>query len=172
MRDETWRAMEDLVSEGKVRNIGVCNYSRRHLEHLLAHCRIKPLVLQVELHPLNAQADLVQFCRGAGVRVQAYASLGGGDNGGPLLTHPVVTSLAQAISKAPAQILLKWAVVKGFLVIPKTRSTERMKENMALDFVLTESQVLRLDTLDRSWRRTWKNVDPDGRGKHRYLHRG
>ena len=105
--------------------------------------------------------DLVQFCRAAGVRVQAYASLGGGDNGGPLLTHPVVTSLAQAISKAPAQILLKWAVVKGFHVIPKTRSVDRMKENMGLGFVLTEAQVSRLDALDKSRRLTWKNVDPD-----------
>jgi len=161
MRDETWRAMEDLVSEGKVRNIGVSNYSRRHLEQLFTHCRVKPLVNQVELHPLNAQVDLVQFCRDAGVRVQAYASLGGGDNGGPMLTHPVVKSLAQALSKAPAQILLKWAVVKGFLVIPKTRSAERMKENMDLNFELTESQVLRLDALDKSRRLTWKNVDPD-----------
>ena len=161
MRDETWRAMEDLVSEGKVRNIGVSNYSRRHLEHLLAHCRIKPLVLQVVLHPLNMQAGLVEFCRGAGVRVQAYASLGGGDNGGPLLTHPVVTSLAQAISKAPAQILLKWAVVKGFLVIPKTRSVGRMQENMDLNFELTEAHVSRLDSLDKGRRLTWKNVDPD-----------
>ncbi len=157
MREETWRALEDLRAEGKLRNIGVSNYARHHLEQLLRSCRIKPMVNQVELHPLHAQTDLVEFCRSAGVLVQAFASLGGGDGAGysPLLTHPVVKSLAASLAKAPAQILLKWAVMKGLHVIPKSRSAARMKENLEIgDFILTEVQMSLLDALDMGRRLT------------------
>ena len=104
----------------------------------------------------------MEFCRGAGGLVQGYASLGGGDGAGgsPLLCHPVVKSLAAALARAPAQILLKWAATKGHHVIPKSRSAARMKENLDLDFVLTESQMSRLDALDVGRRLTWKSVDP------------
>ena len=157
MREETWRALEDLRAEGKLRNIGVSNYARRHLEQLLRSCRIKPMVNQVELHPLHAQTDLVEFCRSAGVLVQAFASLGGGDGAGysPLLTHPVVKSLAASLAKAPAQILLKWALMKGHHVIPKSRSAACMKENLEIgDFILTEVQMSLLDALDMGRRLT------------------
>ena len=103
MREETWRALEDLKSEGCVRNIGVSNYARHHLEQLLRSCRVRPLVNQVELHPFLPQTDLVQYCKAAGVHIQAFASLGGGDSGGksPLLAHRLVQSIAAALEKTP-----------------------------------------------------------------------
>merc|ERR1712203_593205 len=80
MRDTgTWRAMEDLYDQGKVKAIGVTNYSIRHLEQLLSRCRIKPMVNQVEFHPRLVQTGLLNFCKKQGITVQAYASLGSGD---------------------------------------------------------------------------------------------
>merc|ERR1711920_398458 len=75
----TWRAMEDLYTQGKVKAIGVTNYSIRHLKQLLKSCRIKPMVNQVEFHPRLVQSELLEFCKKEGIVLQAYASLGSGD---------------------------------------------------------------------------------------------
>ena len=160
MRQDTWRAMEDLHFSGKLKRIGVSNYSKRHLEELLQSCRVKPYVNQIELHPMNQQQELVQFCRDQGIRLQAFASLGGGDSCGKLLQHTDVQAVATQLGKTSAQVLLKWAVAKGFHIIPKTSSELRMKENMDLDFELNEQQMASLDRLECGKRLTWKGVDP------------
>jgi diketogulonate reductase-like aldo/keto reductase len=164
MRDDTWRALEDLHDEGKLKHIGVSNYSSDHLAQLLGHCRYRPLVNQIELHPLLPQKDLVECCRAAGVQLQAFASLGGGDSAEkrPLLGSRAVQSVADAHKKTPAQVLLRWAMQKGFCVIPKSRTEARMRENRRLDFVLSAGQLATLDGLCMGGKRlTWKGVAPE-----------
>ena len=116
---------------------------------------------QIELHPLLPQTELVEFCRDAGIHVQAFASLGGGDSGAPLLEHHLVKAIAASLGRTPAQVLLKWALLKGFSVIPKTSSVARMKENLLLDFAISTEQLSSLDGLSSGRRLTWRGIAPD-----------
>jgi len=162
LRLETWRAMEDAQKKGLCRSIGVCNFTVEHLEHLLKHCRVRPCLNQVEVHPYCFDQKLFKFCAKHGIQVQAYASLGGQDvKQRTLLEDPVVVQVAQQQKRSPAQVLLKWAVQHGCIIIPKASSEERMQENRALDFELTPKQMTALDGLSKSGlqRRTWK-TDP------------
>ena len=161
----TWRAMEGLVREGLVRHIGVANFSVRQLRQLLAACKIRPCVNQVELHPLLQQRHLVEFCAAEGVAVQAFASLGSGDNAAghaEMLALPAVAAAAKAHGTTPAQVLLRWATQQGVHVIPKSASRKRMVENFACGgFDLSAAEMLAIRRLDAGRRLTWKGVDPD-----------
>ena len=108
MRHETWRALEDLQTEGKIKVIGVSNYSQQHLDELLSKCRITPQVVQMECHPKQAQWSLRKFCDKHKILFQAYASLG--QSMGDLMELESVKGIAKSKGKTPAQILLKWAV--------------------------------------------------------------
>merc|ERR1712113_513251 len=135
MRDTgTWRAMEDLYEQGKVKAIGVTNYSIRHLKLLLKTCRIKPMVNQVEFHPRLVQTELLEFCQKHGIAVQAYASLGSGDAGQAedFFSMGPVKAAAEAHGVTPAQVLLRWALEKGCHIIPKSTKSHRMAENADL----------------------------------------
>lgn len=165
MRDTgTWRAMEQLVDEGKIRAIGVCNYSVRHLQQLLKVCRIRPAVNQVEFHPRLVQSKLLEFCRKEGIVLQAYASLGSGDAGmaQEFFDMPPVKAAAAAHGVTPAQVLLRWAMEKGALVIPKSTRPERMVENAKVfGFHLTAKEVQAIDAMNQNTRYAWKGLDPD-----------
>lgn len=165
MRDEgTWRAMEKLYDEGKVKAIGVCNYSVRHLKQLLKTCRIRPMVNQVEFHPRLVQTELLEFCRQEGIVVQAYASLGSGDANQAVdfFALPPVRAAAEAHGVTSAQVLLRWAIEKGCHVIPKSTRRERMDENSKLfNFKLTPEEVSCIDKLHTNQRFAWKGLDPD-----------
>lgn len=165
MRDTgTWRAMEDLYDEGKIKAIGVTNYSIRHLKLLIKQCRIKPMVNQVEFHPRLVQSGLLDFCKKEGIQVQAYASLGSSDSGQQedFFDLPPVRAAAEAHGKTPAQVLLRWALEKGTLVIPKSTKPHRMKENAGIfDFKLSAKQVASIDALNENKRFAWKGLDPD-----------
>lgn len=165
MRDKgTWRAMEELYKEGKVKAIGVCNYSERHLAQLLKSCKVKPMVNQVEFHPHLVQAKLAAFCKKNGIALQAYASLGSGDAAQAedfMALEPVVAA-AKKHKKTPAQVLLRWAMEKGALVIPKSVKPHRMKENGgSVSFRLSKGEVDAISKLDRGQRYAWKGLDPD-----------
>ena len=146
LRSETWRAMEDALFEGKVRAIGVSNFEIQHLEALKKTARVwPPAVNQIELHPYNTKRDLVDYCRKEGIRVQAYASLGGQDSGkktwnalgGKLLNRIEVIQIASKYGRSAAQVLLRWATQQGIVVIPKSTNIDHMKLNLAA--VLDES---------------------------------
>jgi len=151
LRSETWRAMEDAVFDGKVRAIGVSNFTIRHLEALKQnpHTRIwPPAINQIELHPYNPQTELVDYCRKEGIAVQAYASLGGQDSGkktwnvlgGKLTERKEVKNIAAAYGKTEAQILLRWATQQGYGIIPKSTKVENMRLNLEA-------------TLDDNWKK-------------------
>lgn len=165
MRDTgTWRAMEDLYKEGKVKAIGVTNYSVRHLKLLLKSCRIKPMVNQVEFHPRLVQSELLQFCKKEGIALQAYASLGSGDaaQAESFFAFQPVQSAAKAHKVTPAQVLLRWALQKGCHIVPKSVRKERVVENAGVfKFKLTASEMKAIDALNTGTRYAWKGLDPD-----------
>lgn len=154
----TWRAMEDFVIAGKVRQIGVCNFGIQLLRQLLATCRIRPTTLQVELHPHNAQSHLVRFAHEVGMHVTAFSVLGASSyveldmassRDVLLYNDPVVTSLAHRHHKTPAQILIRWALQRNTLPLCKTTRVERMQENRnVFDFCLSEKDMQALNGLN------------------------
>jgi D-xylose reductase len=154
---DTWAAMERLVDAGLVRRIGVCNYGVSLLRDLLAGARIPPAVLQVEMHPLLAQEKILRFCRESGIAVTAFSPLGApsyvplgmATAADSLLAHPVVSGIAAAVGRTPAQVLLRWGVQRGTAVIPKTSRPERLAENLAVsDFTLSEADMAAISGLD------------------------
>jgi len=156
---KTWLSMQDLLAAGKVRAIGVSNFQIYHLEKLFAHPDFKviPAVNQLELHPYNPSPKLVAFCKEKGIHLTAYAPIGGA--GSTLLKDPVVAELAEKYGKTPAQVLLRWGIQKGYDVIPKSVSENRIKENWrALGWSLEEGDVERLskvETRQKVYRDHW-----------------
>jgi len=165
MRDTgTYRAMEDLYKQGKVKALGVTNYSIRHLKQLLKTCKVKPMVNQVEFHPRLVQSELLEFCKKEGIAVQAYASLGSGDAGQAesFFAFAPVQAAAKAHKVTPAQVLLKWAVQKGCHIVPKSVRAERCKENAGIfSFKLSAGEMKAIDGLHTNTRYAWKGLDPD-----------
>jgi D-xylose reductase len=158
---DTWGAMEDLVQAGLVRHVGVCNYGVSLLRDLLASARIRPAVLQVELHPYLTQEKLLRFCREEGIAVTAFSPLGAPSYvplgmampGEGVLEDPVVAGIARAVGRTSAQVVLRWAVQRGTGVIPKTSRPERLRENLAIgDFALEPEQMAAISALDRGRR--------------------
>jgi D-xylose reductase len=158
---DTWRAMEDLVSAGLVRRIGLCNCNIALIREVLAAARIRPAVLQVELHPFLAQEKLLRFCREASIAVTAFSPLGApsyvplgmATAAESVLEHPVVTGIAAAVGRTAAQVVLRWGMQRGTAVIPKTSRPERLRENLAAcDFSLSADQMQAISSLDRGRR--------------------
>lgn len=158
---ETWAGMEQLVRDGLVRNIGVCNYNTGLLADLLNYAEIPPAVLQVESHPYLVQEKLFRFCREHDIAYTAfsplgalsYFSLGMASEDQSVIRNPVITSIAERLGRTPAQVLLRWGVQRGTAVIPKTSRRERMEENLAIgDFELTAEDMAAITGLDRHLR--------------------
>jgi len=147
LREESWRTMEENLKTGKLRSIGVSNYTLNHLHQLLETCEVLPHVLQVELHPKYQQLEVVKLCKERGIHLQAYCSLGQ-DANGPLLTSPLVAKVAQKCGKSPAQVLLRWGLEKGYTVLPRSSSPSHIRENFDLhDWRLEEEDLQLLDSL-------------------------
>ena len=150
---ETYRALEKLYSEGRIRAIGVSNFNREHLEELLDAASVVPAVNQVELHPWLPQRDLRSFHEAHGIRTVAWSPLGRG----AVLAEPAVQEIAGETGRTPAQVVLRWHVQAGHTVIPKASTEERMAENLDIfSFELSPEQVAALDRLE-SGRRTGSN---------------
>jgi diketogulonate reductase-like aldo/keto reductase len=138
-RIRTYHALEQAYKEGKLKAIGVSNFTIPHLEHLIQHSNIKPMVNQVELHVLYPQSDLAKFCCVHGIVLQSYSTLGEGKLVTGEISVPAIQDLAHKYNKTQAQILLRWAIENGYPVIPKASSRERMMENLdVFDFELSE----------------------------------
>eukprot|EP01111_Echinosteliopsis_oligospora_P004167 TRINITY_DN1661_c0_g1_i1.p1 TRINITY_DN1661_c0_g1~~TRINITY_DN1661_c0_g1_i1.p1 ORF type:complete len:295 (-),score=64.15 TRINITY_DN1661_c0_g1_i1:107-991(-) len=151
-RADSWRAMEKIIKEGKCKAIGVSNYTISHLQELLAHCVVPPAVNQFELHPCLYQKDLVDFCQKNNILVQAYCSL----MRGQLLDNPTIKSVATKHNKTPAQVLLRWGLQHDAVVIPKSTSETRIKENSDLfDFEITQDEMNSIDALHNNTRLEW-----------------
>lgn len=150
---DTWRAFEKLQADGLVRAIGVSNFTEQHLRRLFDETDVRPSINQVELHPRFQQSALRAFHDEHGVVTEAWGPLGQGT----LLGDPVIGGLASKYGKAPAQIMLRWHVQLGNVVIPKTVTPSRMAENLALfDFELADDDLKVIAELDDGGR-----VGPD-----------
>lgn len=142
---ETWRAFEKLLDEGRVRAIGVSNFMPEHIEELAAGANHLPVINQVELHPGWQQRDVQETCRKHGIAVQAYSPLGQTVS----LELPEIVAIAEHHDVTPAQVVLKWHMQHDVVVIPKTTSKERMVTNASLDgLVLSDEEMARIDALD------------------------
>lgn len=141
---ETWRALEKIYLSGKVKGIGTCNFMKKHLVELLPHCEIKPMINQIESHPGFYHAETANFCKSQGIGLMAWGPLGTGE----VLENDLINELATKYHKSAAQICLRWNLQNGFVVIPKTQSTNRMKENLDIfDFNISSNDMRELSNL-------------------------
>jgi diketogulonate reductase-like aldo/keto reductase len=152
-RRRSWPVLEALQAKGKTRSIGVSNFTIRHLRELLAETKTVPAVNQVELHPYLYQRDLVDFCAAEGIAVEAYSPL----TNGKRLDDPKLLAVAKRYSsKSTAQILIRWALQHGFLVIPKSADRGRIFENAdVFDFEITAADMRLLDSFHEDLRTCW-----------------
>jgi alcohol dehydrogenase (NADP+) len=157
----TWEGMEDAVNAGLARHIGVSNFSAKKLREIIDHCRLKPEMDQVEMHPLLQQPELLTFCASQGIHMTAWAPLGSADrpdsvkaaNAPVLLENPVIKSIAQACGCTAAQVLIAWHVNRGISVIPKSVTPSRLRENLAAaQIVLNQADMERIAALDQNYR--------------------
>ena len=122
---ESWRALEAIYNDGQARSIGVCNFDVDHLQNLMDHANIMPMVNQIEFNPRIHQPDTVAFCQDNHIQLEAWSPLGNGQ----LLSSPVISKIAKEHGKTPAQVILRWELQQDFIVIPKSVHEERMREN-------------------------------------------
>jgi len=153
----TWEAMEALVKEGLVKNIGVSNFSCQGIRDLMSYANIKPAVLQVELHPYLQQVNLVRYAQSVGIHVTAFSPLGHGASywnpSVAVINENSVKTIAKKHGVTEAQIVLRFGYQRGYSVIPKTSKTERLKENISLfNFHLTNEDMEELGSLERNLR--------------------
>ena len=142
----TWSAMNQLVRDGLVRTTGVSNFEPDHLDRIISETSVAPAVNQIELHPYFRNDTASAACIERGIAVEAWSPLGRG----AVLSDAVITSVCKAHDRSAAQIILRWHIQHGHIVIPKSSSPERMKENIALfDFELTADEMTQIDALDR-----------------------
>ena len=153
---ETWKAFEAIKSDGRARSIGVSNFQPDHLDRLAAETGTTPSLNQVELHPRLQQPELRAHHRKHGIATEAWSPLA---QGGDLLEDPVITEIAEQRDKTPAQVVLRWHVQIGNVVIPKSVTPERIRANLdVFDFELSDEDLSRIEGLDRGER---IGPDPD-----------
>ena len=151
-RDESWKALAQLLKEGKTRAIGVSNYTIRHLTELLEQSDTVPLVNQVEFSPFLYQKQLLDYCEKNKIQLEAYSPLTQGEK----LNHPKIQQIAKKHNKTPAQVLIRWSLQHNLITIPKSVREERIKENsQVFDYNLTNEDMRILDSLDENFRNSW-----------------
>ena len=158
---ETWAGMEELVSAGLVKQIGVCNYNTGLLIDLMAYASIPPAMLQIESHPFLTQEKLIRLARDFGMAVTAFSPLGAlsyvsldmATEADTVLTAAPVVEAANRLGRTPAQVVLRWGVQRGTSIIPKTTRPERLRENLALfDFELSADEMQAISALNQNRR--------------------
>jgi diketogulonate reductase-like aldo/keto reductase len=153
-RQEAWIELEKLHEKGTVKNIGVSNYTIRHLDELLATCKVKPAVNQIELHVYLQQPELLEYCRQHDIAVEAYSPLVHGSR----MDHPVLKELAEKHGQTPAQIMIRWCIEVDTIPLPKSVTPERIRSNFeVLNFKLDDDDMAKLKKLNADFR---NNDDP------------
>ena len=146
-----YRLMEKAYQEGKVRAIGLSNFNMEQIKEILSICEVKPAILQTEVHPYFQEKELKKFLTSQGMAIQAWYPLGHGDKA--LIEEPVFSKLAQKYGKSNAQIILRWHIQSGNIVIPGSKNPAHIKDNFALfDFALTEEEMSEIAALDKNTR--------------------
>lgn len=149
---ESWKALEELRASGRAKSIGVCNFNIEHLERLLNESDVAPAVNQVELHPRLQQRELRDFCKEHSIQIESWSPIGG--TGGDLLHDPTLQIIADKHSKSAAQIVIRWHIQLGLIVIPKSVHEERIIQNMdVFDFELDNDDMAKISALNTDTRR-------------------
>jgi diketogulonate reductase-like aldo/keto reductase len=164
---DIWRGMEEAFTLGLTKAIGISNYNVQTINDCLCYARIPPAVLQIERHPYLQQPELLKFCQNNGIVVTGYAPLGapglyGATAKDPLLANPVVLQIAEQHKVSPGQVLIRWGIDTGCVVIPKSVKPARIQDNLAvIDFKLSDEELTALATLDckgRLFLQNWAGV--------------
>lgn len=156
----TWKALEELYHEGKIKAIGVCNFTIEKLEELKAHSTVLPVINQIELHPVFQQKELQVYDRENNIITQPWSPLGNGNAN--LLSNPDLRAIAEKYGKTVAQVILRWHLQEGFVVIPKSVTPSRIEENFnVFDFELTEDEMNVVRSLDTGKRLFFDPKDPE-----------
>jgi len=140
-----WKEMEKLLDTGKVKSIGVSNFSIKTLSALLPHCKVVPVTNQVEMHPCLPQEELKSFCEDKGILLTAYSPLG---NSSTFFESSIIKEIADKYHATPAQVVLSWGVQRGTIVIPKSENEQRLLDNMTL-IHLPEDDMTAVNNLHR-----------------------
>lgn len=156
---ETWKELEALYAEGKIRAIGVSNFPIQQLEELLAEAKVVPAINQIELHPRFPQNELRDFCKEHDIQIESWSPIGGSrkDKAGQLLEDPAIRELVGKYDKSPAQIIIRWHIQNDLIVIPKSVNKARIEQNGSVfDFELSQEDMERINSLE-----TGVRVGPD-----------
>ncbi|MBQ6981481.1 MAG: aldo/keto reductase [Synergistaceae bacterium] len=152
---ETWRAMEDLHSKGKIRALGLSNFLPYHSENILAHCRVRPSIAQLEFHAGHTQAFALEYYRREGIQVQAWSPIGRGR----VLADELIIELAGKYHVTPAQVCIRFCIQEGVMPLPKASTPERLRENLeCLDFEIDDEDISRIENMPPMG---WSGEHPD-----------
>ncbi|WP_142830443.1 aldo/keto reductase [Planococcus soli] len=152
---ETWKALEKLYKDGRVRAIGVSNFKVTHLEEIIEDCEVVPMVNQVEYHPRFNQRELHDFCKKHGIQLEAWSPLMQGE----LLNEPALMEIAKEYNKSTAQIIIRWDIQTGIVTIPKSVKPHRIAENAGVfDFEISQENMDKINALNKDQRMF---ADPD-----------
>lgn len=155
-----WHALEDIYEEGKLRAIGVSNFYPDRLVDICSFAKIRPMVNQVETHPLNQQTEAKKWMDKYGVQIEAWAPFGEGRGG--LFQNEVLAAIGAKYGKSTAQVMLRWHIQRGVVVIPKSTHYERMVENFnVFDFTLTDEDMAAIAALDKKQSSFFSHYDPN-----------
>ena len=141
---ETWKALEDLYKDGKVRAIGVSNFLEHHIKPVMENATIMPMINQLEIHPGQRQEKIVEFCKANNILVEAWGPLGSGK----MLDNYVLSEIAKNYNKSVAQLCIKWCLQQKIIPLPKTENTDRMKENLnVFDFEISSNDMQKINII-------------------------
>lgn len=155
-----WRALEDLYAQGILRAIGISNFYPDRVVDLCSFARIKPMVNQVETHPFNQQTEAQKWMEKYGVQIEAWAPFGEGRGG--LFTNETIAEIGRKYNKTVAQVILRWELQRGIVVIPKSVHIERMEQNMdVFDFTLSDDDMAVMASLDKKESSFFSHTDPN-----------
>lgn len=157
-RIEVWKALEEAVNQKKVRSIGLSNFLKKHIDHILENCTIKPVVNQIECHPLYYDKDTVDYCKEKDIIVEAYCPLAEFHKN--LIQNKDLIEIAKSLGKSVPQVILKWHMQHKIIPLPKSVHSNYIKENIDLDgFKLNEEQMNKINSLNCDFKIDW---DPHG----------
>lgn len=155
-----WRGLEELYESGKIRAIGISNFYPDRMIDLVAFSRIKPMVNQIEIHPHNQQIEAKEWNEKYGLQLEAWAPFGEGR--GDMFEEPAIKAIGEHYGKTVAQVILRWHMQRGIIVIPKSTHYERMVENFdVFDFELTEEEMKKMEELDKKQSSFFSHSDPN-----------
>lgn len=154
-----WRALEDMYADGKIRAIGISNFYPDRMVDIAAFSRIAPMVNQVETHPFNQQVEAQKWMRKYGVQIEAWAPFGEGRGG--LFANETIAEIGKKYNKTVAQVILRWELQRGIVVIPKSVHIERMEQNLdVFDFALSDEDMAVMASLDKKESSFFSHTDP------------